>query len=83
MTDAGSTRRPIPPRPLDAPADVAQAIAAAVAICWPGAAAEVDARRGASGRPGPGSGLAWRFSGRSWHDPVALRRERPPTGRGW
>ncbi|MGA2804917.1 MAG: hypothetical protein ABSF89_11090 [Acidimicrobiales bacterium] len=73
----------MPPRPLTAPADVAEAIAAAVAICWPGGVAEADARSGARRSPDSGPGLAWRFSGRSWHDPVALRRDRPGTGRGW
>jgi len=53
-----------------APADpaVLAAIAAAVDLAWP--------RPAPSDQHNP-SHLAWRFSGRWWHKPLPLRRERP------
>ena len=67
----------MPARPLSAPADVADAIAAAVAMCWPRAPASTDPGRQAASWRGAGSEHAWRFSGRWWRAPVSLRRDRP------
>jgi hypothetical protein len=53
------------------PAVVAM-VAAAVDQVWPRPAAPVDDADGAH--------LVWRFSGRWWHRPVPVRRERPWTG---
>lgn len=49
------------------------AIAAAVEVCWP--RAEVLPVQGDA------QGLAWRFSGRWWRDPVALHRDRSSARR--
>jgi len=45
------------------------AIVAAVEMCWPRPAPALG--------PAPESAPAWRFSGRWWAQPLALRRERP------
>ena len=57
-------------RPAPEPA-VLSAIVAAVEEAWPR-----PAPAGAEARPS-----AWRFSGRWWSKPSALRRDRPGSGR--
>ena len=76
MSDARSAATPglAPVRraaPLAAPPEVVAAIAAAVDAVWPRPAAP-------PGASGPrGAEFVWRFSGRWWHKPVPLRRDRP------
>ncbi|MHB1486069.1 MAG: hypothetical protein ACYCS7_10260 [Acidimicrobiales bacterium] len=82
LSDPGPEPQAEPPAeaeavPLRAAADddraVLAAIAAAAEVCWPRPVvlpAEVDAQ-----------GLAWRFSGRWWREPVALRRDRSSARR--
>ena len=67
--DAGRLAAP-GPRPPD-PAVLA-AITAAVQLAWPRPAAADEADP---------AHHAWRFSGRWWHKPVPLRRDRPQAGR--
>jgi hypothetical protein len=62
---------------------VADAIAAAVAICWPRGTDKGDPPTGSRKLPGGGSEHAWRFSGRWWHAPVSLRRDRPWAEQAW
>jgi hypothetical protein len=57
----------LPPRPGVPPELLAVIAAAAAAALAPPAAAG----------PTDGTELAWRFSGRWWQGPTALRRERP------
>jgi hypothetical protein len=61
-----SLREPTQPEPA-----VLAAIAAAVQLAWP---------RPARADEHDPVHRAWRFSGRWWHEPVPLRRNRP-TGR--
>ena len=60
---------PLPPDPA-----VLAAIVAAVQLAWPrpSAAAVPDDQDPAH--------EAWRFSGRWWHKPVPMRRDRPRAG---
>jgi hypothetical protein len=55
------------PRP-EPDSAVLAAIAAAVQLAWP---------RPVRAEAQPPTHDAWRFSGRWWHKPVALRRDRP------
>ena len=67
---ASSSSLSLPERPAPDPAVLA-AIAAAVQLAWP--------------RPAPPdehdpAHEAWRFSGRWWHKPLPMRRDRPWSG---
>jgi hypothetical protein len=64
--DAGVGTLGLPARPVVPAAELAAIVAAVVAI---GGAAVGEASDTAQ--------LAWRFSGRWWHGPTVLRRERP------
>jgi hypothetical protein len=59
-----------------------EAIAAAVALCWPTAPATGQTRPAkGSDRTGARENI-WRFSGRWWQPPVYLRQDQPWTERG-
>ncbi|MGP8150765.1 MAG: hypothetical protein ACLP1E_13050 [Acidimicrobiales bacterium] len=73
----------IPARPLSAPAEVADAIAAAVVICWPRATAAGDPLSGRRKLAGGEPEHSWRFSGRWWNVPASLRRDRPRAEQAW
>ena len=79
LSPSGRPREALPPRPLSAPPEVAAAIAAAVEACWPRRAPTGAGGPGSAGRRGARGGpeYVWRFSGRWWQRPVALRRDRP------
>jgi hypothetical protein len=71
MLDVDPSRLTLRPRPEPDP-EVLAAISTAVQLVWPRPAAP-DERDPVHN--------AWRFSGRWWHKPVPLRRDRPWASR--
>lgn len=78
MTEDPLGTSPLPPRPLAAPAEIAEAIAAAVAIAWPAGTAPAPVPEGRAAVPEH----MWRFSGRWWRPPLVYVRARPWPDRG-
>ena len=70
----------LPARPAQRTAEAGEAIAAAVALCWPTPRRPLGRPR--AERPTARPEHMWRFSGRWWRPPVPIRQDRPWPERG-
>ncbi|MGD0874861.1 MAG: hypothetical protein ABSA14_07670 [Acidimicrobiales bacterium] len=83
MSITDRPRFSIPARPLAAPSQLAEVIAAAVAACWPKGTGQDDPRTAGLESSGDGSQYVWRFSGRWWQAPAARGGARSGAQVGW